>query len=95
MSTTIYSVFGSEISASLTSLPGSFSRWLNFCSMLKIAAASGSKAMINCLGLSIDPTPAYNREVTNYDNFNLVPNRLSFFQWNHCVITSATVSILY
>ena len=85
MSTTIYSVFGSEISASLTSLPGSFSRWLNFCSMLKIAAASGSKAMINCLGLSIDPTPAYNREVTNYDNFNyvnfnLVPNRLSFFQ---------------
>ena len=80
MSTTIYSVFGSEISASLTSLPGSFSRWLNFCSMLKIAAASGSKAMINCLGLSIDPTPAYNREVTNYDNFdyvnfNLAPNR--------------------
>ena len=39
-------------------------------------------------------------EVTNYDNFNyvnfnLAPNRLSFFQWNHCVITSATVSILY
>lgn len=49
--------------------------------MLKIAAASGSKAMINCLGLSIDPTPAYNHEATNYISFNLagdIPNVASF-----------------
>ena len=60
ISTTMYRVFGFESSSSLKSLLHSLS--IFFRSMQKIAAVSGSKAIINWPGLVCFPTPAYEKK---------------------------------